>query len=135
MITYGFAGVIIKQEEKYLLIQEAKEEARGLWNVPAGRPMDGESIDQTAIREIKEETGYDIELIRDLGEWPSTIHVGVYRKLFLGKIIGGVLETVTEDTIDAQWFTKEEIYSMKDQLRDEWVVKGIEILENIKKDN
>ena len=129
-MKYGFALVLIYQEAKYLLIQEAKEEARGLWNFPAGRPEIGETIEQTAIRETKEETGFDIELIKPIGERESTINPGTYRKLFLGKIIGGELKSQTKDILDVRWFTKEEIYEMKDHIRDELVFEGIRIIEN-----
>jgi ADP-ribose pyrophosphatase YjhB (NUDIX family) len=34
---YVVAGVVVKQDGKYLLVQEKKPEAHGLWNLPAGR--------------------------------------------------------------------------------------------------
>lgn len=40
---------------------------QGYWSLPGGKMEAGESIDQAAIREVKEETGLDIRLKRVVG--------------------------------------------------------------------
>jgi 8-oxo-dGTP pyrophosphatase MutT (NUDIX family) len=40
-----------------------------IWGLPKGTPDDGESIDETALREVREETGLEV----DLGEKIGTI--------------------------------------------------------------
>jgi ADP-ribose pyrophosphatase YjhB (NUDIX family) len=88
--VYVAAGVVVKQDGKYLLVQEKKPSAYGLWNLPAGRVEEGDSVEKTAVKETKEETGYDIELIRHLdifqgdGDGTSTC-----AHAFEAKIIGG----------------------------------------------
>ncbi len=42
----------------------------GVWNLPKGTPEDGESLEETARREVQEETGLSVEIVRPL--W--TIH-------------------------------------------------------------
>ena len=37
------------------------------WSLPKGTPEPGESMEQTALREVREETGLDVELQRPLG--------------------------------------------------------------------
>ena len=44
------AGVLIEKNNKYLLVQEKKEEVRGLWNLPAGHVEVGDSITTPRIR-------------------------------------------------------------------------------------
>ncbi|MFA6392891.1 MAG: NUDIX hydrolase [Candidatus Paceibacterota bacterium] len=123
------AGVAIKDGNKYLLVQDKKPKFYGLWNFPAGKVDVGESIEQAAIRETKEECGYDVELIRkiDIFQKESTEDV---KHSFEAKIIGGDLNFPEEKFLDAKWFTFDEIKQIKDKLRDEWVLDSISILEN-----
>lgn len=124
------AGAVIKQNNKYLLVQESMPSQYGLWNWPAGKVDVGETIEEAAIREGKEETGYDVELIRELGIWQdNTKHAAAHA--FEAKIIGGELNFPKDELLDVKWFTKEEIYSMKDKLRTSWIIGAIEALEKL----
>ena len=40
----------------------------GSWVFPKGTPTTGESLEQTALREVREETGLDVRILRPLGE-------------------------------------------------------------------
>ena len=40
----------------------------GSWVFPKGTPTHGESLQQTALREVREETGLDVKIVRPLGE-------------------------------------------------------------------
>ena len=56
------ASCCVKDNYRILLVQENKNEVKGLWDLPGGKVKPTESIEQAAIREIMEETGYNIEL-------------------------------------------------------------------------
>src|SRR5438093_13780789 len=49
-----------------------------LWALPGGTMDIGETIEQTAIREVKEETGVDIEIVRLVGIYSDPHHVIEY---------------------------------------------------------
>lgn len=53
------SGPVIIEEGKVLLVQHGEE----LWKFPGGTVRTNESIEQTAIREVKEEVGAEIELV------------------------------------------------------------------------
>jgi 8-oxo-dGTP pyrophosphatase MutT (NUDIX family) len=53
------------------MVQEAKSAVRGLWNWPAGHLEEDETFQQAAIREVREETGFDVEIGKEIGEWPG----------------------------------------------------------------
>lgn len=122
------AGVVIKKDGKYLLIQEKKPKAYMLWNFPAGKVDVGESIEQAAIREAKEESGYDVELIKEIAIFHAN-STDVVKHAFEAKIIGGELKFPLDEILDAKWFTFEEIKQMKEKLRNEWIIDTIDILE------
>ncbi len=124
------AGVIIKKDGKYLLLQEKQPKAYGLWNFPAGRVDVGESIEEAAIRETKEESGFDIELIRKVKIFHEKA-TDVVKHVFEGKIIGGELNPSKDEMLDGKWFTYEEVKEMRDKLRGgTWIMESVEILEN-----
>ena len=126
-LTTIVAGCVIEQDEKYLLVQEKKESAHGLWNLPSGRVDDGESFKQTAVREVFEETGYEVEIIKKL----LIDHYEPARPVlhsYKAKIIGGGLNIPREHFLDARWFTFDEVMILwsRGKLRIDWVAKSIE---------
>lgn len=122
-------AVLIEKDGKFLLGQEATKIIYGLWNWQQGKVEEGENLEVAAIREAKEETGFDVELVRKLAvienPFPGTKETHVY----LGKILGGEFTYSEEELLDLQRFTKEEIYRMRNQLTGEWVVEVISSLD------
>jgi ADP-ribose pyrophosphatase YjhB (NUDIX family) len=54
-------GAVIVHEGKIVLIKRGNEPSKGKWSIPGGLVELGESLEQTVIRETKEETGLDVE--------------------------------------------------------------------------
>jgi ADP-ribose pyrophosphatase YjhB (NUDIX family) len=54
-------GALIIARGKILLGKRKNEPRRGQWSIPGGLVELGESVEQTAIREVKEETGLEVE--------------------------------------------------------------------------
>lgn len=122
------AGVVIKRDGKYLLVQEKQPKAYGLWNFPAGRVDTGDTIEETAVKEAKEESGYDVELIGKIDIFQNTAEEAC-KHAFEAKIISGELEFPGDEILDARWFVYEEILAMKDKLRSDWILGAINKLE------
>src|SRR3989338_887640 len=123
------ASVVMKQDGKYLLVQERQPKAYGLWNFPGGKVDVGESFEQAAIREAKEESGYDVEIIKKIGIFQAN-PTNAVKHAFEVKIIGGELNFQLDELLDAKWFTFDEIKQMRDKLREgEWILDAINILE------
>ena len=123
------AGVVIKDQGKYLLVQEKQANAYGLWNWPAGHVDEGETLEQGAIREAREEVGYEVELQGKIGSWPARSS-DIITHAFRAKITGGTFHWPEDEILTAVWFTADEIRSMKDQLRSVWVLGAVEIIES-----
>ena len=60
-------GVFIIEDEKVLLAKRALPPFKGYWDSVGGFIEEGESPQETAIRETKEETGLDIKILEILG--------------------------------------------------------------------
>lgn len=63
--------------------------------MPGGQVEEGESIKEAAIRETKEETGIDVEIIKFCGIFQN-VKRSICNTLFLAKPIGGQCTTSTE---------------------------------------
>lgn len=60
------ASVAIVRQFDVLLIQRNRPPSEGLWTLPGGRLEPGETAEQCAIRELKEELGLDVFALRPL---------------------------------------------------------------------
>lgn len=56
-------GVVCLRGDEVLLVRRATPPRRGSWSLPGGRVEWGERLADAALRELKEETGVDAELI------------------------------------------------------------------------
>ena len=55
-------GAVVVRDGKALIIKRAHEPRKGEWSLPGGLLELGESLQDAARREIKEETGLDVEV-------------------------------------------------------------------------
>jgi 8-oxo-dGTP diphosphatase len=60
------ASVAIVRRDDLLLIQRNRAPSEGLWTLPGGRLDPGETPEQCAIRELKEELGLTVYALRPL---------------------------------------------------------------------
>lgn len=113
-------GLIENNEGKILLI---KSPERG-WEIPGGQVELGEGLTDALKREIKEETGIDIEV----GELKA-VHSNITKRIqpdgvtpigsivsfeFTGKAISGEL-TTSEESLEVNWFHRDEILAIIDE--------------------
>ena len=57
-------GVVIWRGDEFLLVKRGKEPRAGQWSLPGGRQHLGETVRNTALREVAEETGLTISEIK-----------------------------------------------------------------------
>ncbi len=84
-----------------------REQAEGLWTLPGGWADVGDSPSVAAVREVKEESGFDVRATklaavydRDLHGHPA-IPYHTYKLFFLCELLGGVATTSAEtDAVD-----------------------------------
>ncbi len=103
-------GVIVVQEGRVLLVKRRYQPYRGRWVIPSGFVEYSEDIRETAVREMKEETGVDVELdklyeVKSCFDDPRGNTVLV---LFLGHIAGGGI-SAGDDAEEAGFFSLDEL--------------------------
>ncbi len=95
------ALVVIRHGETILLVQQ--NIGKQCWGLPGGLMEPGESIEQTAVREVREETGLDIRVTRVVGLY-SVPGEGALSVTFAGEVIGGTMRQVTHETAACRYF-------------------------------
>ncbi len=58
------AGGIVCDGDNLLMVKVQNLEGRVVWTFPKGHTEKGEKIEQTALREVEEETGYACEIVK-----------------------------------------------------------------------
>lgn len=103
------AGVILLRESRVCLVQRKFPPKEGQWTLPTGFMEWNEGIEETAVREVHEETGLAISLTRlyavETGILPPDLPVLVV--FFLAEETGGTLRA-GDDAAQAGFFSFEE---------------------------
>ena len=95
------ACAAILKDDKILMVCH-KIPSRTYWTLPGGGWEAGETLEQTAVREVKEETGLDLEIIRLLFEEEYQFGKSY---CYLAKLIGEAIEpTLTHLPIEESLF-------------------------------
>jgi len=100
------ATIVINEQREILLIKGPR---RG-WEMPGGQVEERESLKEAAIRETKEETGIDIEVLKFCGVFQN-VNNSICNTLFLAKPVGGKL-TTSPESLEVGFFPIEQALDM-----------------------
>ncbi len=89
------AVVLVEARGKLVLVKRAIEPALGRWSFPSGYVDRGEAVEDAARREVKEETGLDVELTDFVGLYSGTGET-VALAVYTAKVVGGTLSPGSE---------------------------------------
>ena len=94
-------GIVLKQNDKYVLIEEVRGDKAGLYNLPAGTLEVHEDFVQCITREAKEETGADITLEHFVGMYQTVIASGsnVVFAVFAGSVADNAIFQSDEHSV------------------------------------
>ena len=98
------AGLVMNDKDEVLLINSPN---RG-WEYPGGMVESGETLSEALIREIKEETGVDVEIAGFIGICKN-IKKNIVNIDFVCRSVGGEL-TTSEESADVRWIKKDEVF-------------------------
>lgn len=116
-------GALVRLGDRLLLVRRSEEPGKGLWTNPGGYCEQQEPLEDTIVREVKEETGITAQVQRvvALRDRPHLIH-NVYVVFAMEYITGEPTPDLVE--VDkAGFFTRDEMASMNVAGLTRWLVE------------
>lgn len=128
-------GVVYRRGEAGLEVAVCGRDSDGVWGLPKGTPDDGESLEETAVREVVEETGLEVVIVGKVGVveyWFAFDGVNYHKYVhhYLMEAIGGDTANHDEEYDRVEWFPVEaalKALSYKNEI--DMVVKARAMLE------
>lgn len=117
-ISVGCSAVIYDTDRQRILLTRRTDNGR--WCLPGGRVDPGESVEETCIREVREETGLEARVIRLIGvyssphfiiEFADGNRIQLIALSFEAEVIGGELG-LSDETTEAGYFTLADMETM-----------------------
>jgi ADP-ribose pyrophosphatase YjhB (NUDIX family) len=125
-------GAVIVHECRVLLVRRGTEPTRGRWSIPGGLIEIGEPLSEAVIREVREETGLQVEPV-GLIELLDRIHRDGDRIRYhyviadyLCRVVGGTLHAAS-DADAVRWVERPEWISHSALVLDPITVRVIEL--------
>jgi 8-oxo-dGTP diphosphatase len=122
-------AVVTDESGRLLVIRRGRPPSAGLWSLPGGRVEPGETLADAARREVREETGLDVELNGLIGRIDIPHGDVVYDVSDFGATVADQGQPLVpgDDAIDARWVTHAELAALESSpglLRtlEEWAV-------------
>jgi 8-oxo-dGTP pyrophosphatase MutT (NUDIX family) len=103
------ASAVVANDAGEILMQRRSD--NDLWALPGGTMDLGERIAETVVREVREETGLEVEVIGIVGVYSDPGHVIAYSNgevrqefnlCFAAKLIGGQL-SLSDESTEVRW--------------------------------
>ena len=101
-------GIVYRRGDNGTEIVICGRDSDGVWGLPKGTPDAGESLEQTAVREVTEETGLEVRIIDKVGVveyWFAREGVRYHKWVhhYLMKAIGGNTEDHDVEYDKVEW--------------------------------
>jgi ADP-ribose pyrophosphatase YjhB (NUDIX family) len=107
-------AIIPYSGNKILLIERNTKPFVGYWALPGGRMDPNETIEQTIVREVKEETGLDVTIVSKVGEYvekgiKDEVDYEYYPTCFVVKPVGGEIKKQDSEIQEIKLFSLNEL--------------------------
>lgn len=108
------AAIIEFPNDKILFIKRGTVPFKGYWALPGGKVDADETVEQTVVREVKEETGLEVEIVKKVGEYHEKgtqdgIEYDYHPACFVVKPVGGRIKRQESEIEQVKLFNFKEI--------------------------
>jgi len=105
-------GIVFDDRRRLLVIERGHEPSAGLWSIPGGRCLPGEDSASACVREVAEETGLSVRVVRWAGQVELDAPVGTYLvDDYVCELTGGTL-SAGDDATKARWVSRAELLAL-----------------------
>lgn len=113
IVIQTVSALIIDPANRILLIKRKNDPYRDYWSLPGGRVQTKESLFEATAREVYEETGLNVEVVRLLGKQKVSKldHRAFEIYVYLAQVVGGSLQAGS-DALEARWVNLDELDSL-----------------------
>lgn len=127
-------AAVVNDDGKLLLIQRSDS---GVWLYPTGWCDVGYSAPEVVVKEVREETGIEVEVVRLIGVLDGlqlgASRVPLYSLIFFCRAVGGTLRPHELECLDAGWFGRDELPT--DTLGSErWAPEIFAVIDGVRSD-
>jgi 8-oxo-dGTP pyrophosphatase MutT (NUDIX family) len=115
-LKVGCSAIIFDESREKVLLQKRTDNGR--WCMPGGGMDPGESTAECCVREVKEETGLDVEVVRLVGVYTTPHHIVTYADgnrwqlvsmHFEARITGGRMEITDGESTEMAFIAIDEL--------------------------
>ncbi len=112
------SGAFVVNEKGEILLERRRD--NGMWGLPGGAVLPGETLRETAIREIREETGLDVEITGFLGMYSDPLDgrivcypdngdlAHIIDAIFTAVVVSGELRP-SEESYEVRFFSQDSL--------------------------
>ncbi len=104
-------GVVLRRGDQVLLAKRAREPKVGQWDLIGGFVEPGETIPAAARREVKEETGLDLDGMKRLHQAPGEYRPGqpTLNFIYVSDARTDVVPVPSDDVAELRWWPLDEL--------------------------
>jgi len=112
----GSAAICVNENKEILMVLQGKQNEQKKWSIPTGGKEENETFEECCIREVKEETGYQVIIDRKFYEkngmsYGLQIHVHYY----IVTVVGGERMIQDPDNLiyEIEWKSIEDLINLE----------------------
>ncbi len=112
-------AIVVFSEDKTKILLTKRRDVP-VWVLPGGGIDLGETPSHAAIRETKEETGFDVKIIKKIGEYTPINRLSCFTHLYECEIVQGIA-TIGEETKEIHFFSLDHLPRLLPPPYDLWI--------------